>query len=308
MAKKSPSAVTLPGHARLFVPVLGATGGSGRSTVSGLLGSSFAPLGDSAVLDTALRLASPWPTWPADKGAGLVSLPPDRPFTRAQVLAAVSRFSGPEGTWSVLTDHQEWHQGQLALPSDPAAWYQLAAGGGWQVVMADTTHPVAHDIVTARARSCTGQTAAWCALPFAVPVISALATGPGVAALQTAVKAASAEGLPLQRAVVAFTSPGEGRLPASVKAAATMLQPQVSAVVTVPFDPHVRNHGLTEPSRLGRRTKDAAAALAAAVLASAHRAWGDPLPPAPVPAGVTAGSGAVPALPARPAPEGVFST
>lgn len=208
----------------------------------------------------------------------------------------------------MLTDHQEWHQGQLALPSDPAAWYQLGAGGGWQALVADTTHPVAHDIVTARAGGRTGQTAAWCSLPFAVPVLCALATGPGVAALQTAVKAASAEGLPLQRAVVVLTAPGEGRLPASVKAAATMLQSQVSAVVTMPFDARIRNHGLAGADRLGRRTTEVGACLVAAVLDSAHRTWGDPLPSAPVPAALLTALDVTSVRPAQPAPEGVLTT
>ncbi|MFJ5645865.1 hypothetical protein [Streptomyces sp. NPDC093223] len=196
-------------------------------------------------------------------------------------------------SWSVVTDHREWHQGDLALPSDPRAWYQLGAVGGWQVVVADTPRTVAHDIVTARTTGRAGQTAAWCSLPFAVPVLCTLATGTGVAALQTAVKAASAEGLPLHRAVVALTVIGEGRLPPLVRAAATMLQSQVSAVVTVPFDPHIRAHGLAQAERLGRRTAETGASLATAVLSAAHRAWGDPLPPASVPAAVSAPAHAV---------------
>ncbi|MGW5048380.1 hypothetical protein [Streptomyces griseoluteus] len=237
---------------------------------------------------------------------GLASVPPDQPFTRAQVRAAASRSTGPGGEWAVLTDHREWNHGPLALPAEPAAWYQLAAGGGWRIAVADTSHPIAHDIVTARTQRLPGLTAAWCALPFAVPVVCAPTTGPGVAALQTAVKAASAEGLPLQRMVVALTVPGEGRLPAAAKAAATMLQSQVSAVVTVPFDPHIRNHGMAQANRLGRRTAEAGAALVAAVLASAHRSWGDPLPPAAVPSGLSTQS--VPVRPAQPASEGVLTS
>ncbi|MEU9480724.1 hypothetical protein [Streptomyces sp. NPDC048191] len=167
---------------------------------------------------------------------------------------------------------------------------------------------MAHDIVTARASGHAGQTAAWCSLPFAVPVLSTLATGPGVAALQTAVKAAAAEGLPLGRTVVALTVPGEGRLPPPVKAAATMLQSQVSAVVTVPFDAHIRTHGMGQADRLGRRTVEAGATLATAVLAAAHAAWGDPLPPAPIPAALPVSPAAeTPVPPAQPAPEGVLT-
>lgn len=258
------------------------------------------------MLDTAPRLTSPWPSWPDTPGSGLASVPPDQPFTRAQVAAAASRSIGPGGEWAVLTDHREWNHGALDLPAEPAAWYQLAAGGGWQTAVADTTHPIAHDIVTARTQRLPGLTAAWCSLPFSVPVLCAPTTGPGVAALQTAVKAASAEGLPLQRMVVALTTSGEGRLPAAVKAAATMLQSQVSAVVTVPFDPHIRNHGMAQANRLGRRTAEAGAALVAAILASAYRTWGDPLPPAAVPAGLSTNSVSV--RPAQPASEGVLTS
>ncbi|MGA5643350.1 hypothetical protein ACPCTN_31990 [Streptomyces cinereoruber] len=233
-------------------------------------------------------------------------MPPDQPFTRAQVRTAASRSVGPGGEWAVLTDHREWHHGPLDLPTEPAAWYQLAAGGGWRAAVADTSHPIAHDIVTARTQHLPGLTAGWCSLPFAVPVLCAPATGPGVAALQTAVKAASAEGLPLQRMVVALTATGEGRLPAAVKAAATMLQSQVSAVLTVPFDPHIRSHGMSQANRLSRRTAEAGSALVTAVLASAHRSWGDPLPPAATPAGLSTQS--VPVQPAQPAPEGVLTS
>lgn len=304
MAKKPQTALTLPVQSRLFVPVLGAGGGSGRTTTAGLLARALTTLGTSVVLDTAPRLTSPWPSWPDVPGTGLASVPPDKPFTRAQARAAASRSVGPGGEWDVLTDHREWNHGPLALPAEPAAWYQLAAGGGWQSAVADTSHPIAHDIVTSRSQHLPGLTAAWCSLPFAVPVLCAPTTGPGMAALQTAVKAASAEGLPLQRMVVALTAPGEGRLPAAVKAGATMLQSQVSAVVVVPFDPHIRNHGMAQANRLGRRTAEAGTALVAAVLASAHRTWGDPLPPAAVPAGLsTAHSDSV-----QPGPEGVLTS
>ncbi|MFE5847485.1 hypothetical protein ACFQ7N_38295 [Streptomyces niveus] len=207
----------------------------------------------------------------------------------------------------MLTDHQEWSRPPLPLPLDPAAWYQLASGGGWQAVVADSAHPVAYDVVAARVNGLPSLTAAWCELPCAVPVLCAPATGPGVTALQTAVRAALAEGLPLRRMVVVLTSMSEGRLPSAVRAAATMLRPQVGAVVGVPFDPHIRSHGLDAPDRLSRRTYESGAGLVAAVLASADRSWGDPLPPAPVPAALPVAPLPAPARPARPAPEGALT-
>ncbi|MER7790003.1 hypothetical protein [Streptomyces sp. NPDC097640] len=264
--------------------MLSTVGGSGRSTTAGLLASALSAMGSTVVLDTGPRLSSPWPAWSAEAGAGLLSLPPDRPLTRAQVHAAASRTPAPgDGTWQVLTDHQEWSHPPLPLPDDPAAWYQLAAIGGWQAVIADTVHPVAHDVLTARCAGCTGLTAGWCQLPFSVPVLCAATTGSGVQALQTAVKAASAEGLPLHRVVVALTAIGEGRSPAAVKATAAMLEPRVRAVVQVPYDPRIRAHGMRDASRLKARSLDAGRQLARAVVDSAQAAWGDPLPAAATP-------------------------
>lgn len=264
--------------------MLSAVGGSGRTTTAGLLACALSAMGSTVVLDTGPRLSSPWPAWSAQPGTGLLSLPPDRPLTRGQVRAAASRFPAPgDGTWQVLTDHQEWSHPPLPLPEDPAAWYQLAAIGGWQAVVADTVHPVAHDVLTARCSGCTGLTARWAHLPFSIPVLCAATTGSGVQALQTAVKAASAEGLPLHRVIVALTAIGEGRSPASVKAAAAMLEPRVRAVVQVPYDPRIRAHGMRDASRLKSRSLEAGRQLARAVVESAQAAWGDPLPAAAVP-------------------------
>jgi hypothetical protein len=265
--------------------VLGAVGGSGRSTVAGLLAAGLAHSGSAAVVDTAPRLSSPWPQWVAEPGAGLASIPPDLPLTRAQALAAASPCAAGSGPrWQVLTDHQEWGGAPLQLPEDPAAWHQLAAAAGWQSVIADTAFPVAHDIVSARWTKSFALTAAWSSLPFSVPVLCAAATASGMHALQTAVSAISAEGMALQRMVAVLVSTGEGRSPASVRAGETMLRPRVSALVRVPFDPQIRAYGLRDPSRLGSRSLEASAELASAVLASAHHSWGDPLPAAAVPA------------------------
>ncbi|MFD8385194.1 hypothetical protein ACFV2X_42880 [Streptomyces sp. NPDC059679] len=201
------------------------------------------------------------------------------------MLAAASRCAGPEDRhWYVLTDHQQWSSSPLNLPHAPEAWYQLGAAGGWQALVADTSHPVAHDVVSARCEGHGGLTAAWCSLPFSVPVLCTAATGQAVHALQTAVSAAAADGLPLQRMVLAVVAVSEGRIPAPVRAAITMLQDRVSSVVMVPFDPHIRAHGMTQVARLKPRTLGAGTQLAHRILDSLHSMWGDPLPPAPVPA------------------------
>ncbi|MGP3979263.1 hypothetical protein ACTWQF_35690 [Streptomyces sp. 8N114] len=254
----------------------------------------------SVVLDTVPRAASPWPYWAAEPGTGLASIPPDQPASRQRIQDAAARCPAPEGrSWHVLTDHQKWSSPPLQLPDDPAAWHQLAAAGGWQVAVADTGNAMAHDVIATRCAGHAGQTAAWCALPFCIPVLCTAATGPGVLALQLAVKAAVAEGLPLQRMVIALAKTTEGRLPSPVRAAAAMLRSHVYAVVTIPYDPHIRTYGMSDAHRIRPKTLAAGNDLARAVLASAHQVWGDPLPAPPVPAPLSSSphvaSGKVPA-------------
>lgn len=271
-----------------MLPVMAATGGSGRSTVSHLLACGLAASGRTVVLDTGPRLSSPWPAWTAGQTApGLASLPADRPLSRNQVIRAAAELSAPCGSWQALTDGREWHNAPLSLPHDPAAWYQLASIGGWQLVVADTVHPVAHDVLAARCEGHAGQTRGWCDLPSAVPVLCAAATAGGIQALQQTVMALHAEGLPLNRTVAVLVAVGDGRLPPVVRAGATMLAPRTAAVVHLPHDPQIRTHGLSELSRLRSRTRQAAVQLADAVLAAAHAAWGSPLPDAPRPAPLT---------------------
>ncbi|MFD9631953.1 hypothetical protein [Streptomyces violascens] len=281
----TPSPVMAQGT-RLVVPVLSAVGGSGRSIVANLLACALAPAGATVVLDTAPRLSSPWPAWASGApSGGLAALPADQPLSPAQVRQAASWQPGLDGSsWQVLTDGRDWHTPPLDLPDEPAAWHQLSAIGGWQAVVADTAHPMAHDVLAARCAGRQGQTRGWCELPYAIPVLCAAATAAGIQALQQAVMTLHAEGLPLQRAVVALVATTDGRTPAVVRAGATMLGPRTAAVVHLPYDPGIRAHGLGSLSRLRPRTRQAAGQLAAAVHAAARAAWGDPLPHAPRPA------------------------
>ncbi|GGV45327.1 hypothetical protein GCM10010293_53290 [Streptomyces griseoflavus] len=288
MARKRPDAVSaLPAGTRLVVPVMAATGGSGRTTVASLLGAGLAASGSTVVLDLAPRLSSPWPARLAEQQAGgLAVLPSDQPLTRSALRRACAADVGAGGsTWHILSDGREWHTQPLALPDNPAAWYQLAAIGGWQVVVGDTVHPLAHDLLSSRCAGQAGRTRGWYDLPYAVPVLCAAASAQGVRSLQQAVMALHAEGLPLHRTVVALISTGEGRPPVAVRAGATMLTSRTAAVVQVPYDPHIRAHSLAV-ARLRPRTRQAAAQLTGAVLAAAHAAWGHPLPNAPQPAPV----------------------
>lgn len=279
----------LPRHARLVVPVLGAVGGSGRSILAGLLAAAFAEAAETVMLDTAPRLASPWPFWASRSGGGgLASVPSHQPATTSQVRGAAAPIpaAARERPAVVLTDGQEWSAPALSLPTDPAAWYQLAAIGQWQTVIVDTGHPAGHDLLASRSTGTASLTAGWYRLPCSVPVLAAAATGPGVHALQLAMHAALAEGLPLPHTVVALTSPGPGRMPSPVRAALTMLDSQVGAALTVPYEAHIRSHGLASPLPARASTRAAAREVARAVLTVAHEAAGGSLPPAPMPAPV----------------------
>ncbi|MFF4647491.1 hypothetical protein [Streptomyces sp. NPDC001389] len=203
-------------------------------------------------------------------------------------------MDGPGAGWQALTDGREWSAPPLDLPADPAAWYQLAAIGGWQAVVADTAYPLGHDLLTARCGNIPGLTRTWAELPYAVPVLCTAATADGVQALQQSVMVMAAEGLPLHRMVAVLVGTGEGRPPSVVRAAATMLSGRVSAVVHLPYDAGVRANGLRS-SRVHSRTLQAAAQAASAVLAAAHESWGAPLPPAPQPAVLRPVSPAFPA-------------
>ncbi|MFB9588926.1 MULTISPECIES: hypothetical protein [Streptomyces] len=284
----------LPTDARLTVPVLAPTGGAGRSTLAFLIASELAATGDTVVLDTAPRLASPWPAWSNAPGRGLSALPPGEPASRETARAACAAMSGPAGPWDLLTDGRDWSAPPLDLPQEPAAWYQLAALGGWRAVVADTAHPVTHDLLTARCAGLPGLTRAWLALPYAVPVLCAAASAEGVQALQQAVMAMAAENLPLHRTVAVLVATGDGRPPPVARAAATMLSGRTADVVHLPHDANLRSSGLRS-GRVHPRTRQAAARVAAAVLGAAHESWGAPLPPAPQPAVLRPVSPEVPA-------------
>ncbi|MFJ4781283.1 hypothetical protein [Streptomyces sp. NPDC088762] len=265
---------------------MAATGGSARSTVAHLIADELASAADTVVVDLSPRLASPWPHWTgATQAPGLAALLPDEPLTRSRIRAAAAARRAPVGEWAALTDGREWSAAPLSLPTAATAWYQLAAAGGWQALVADTAHPIAHDLLSARCSNTASVTRAWCELPFAVPVLCAQATADGIQALQQAVMVLHAEGLPLQRTVVVLAAAADGRPPAVARAAATMLSARAAAVVHLPHDADIRAHGLqAQPARIRTRTRQAARELVTAVLAAARASFGDPLPDAPQPA------------------------
>ncbi|MFE5029850.1 hypothetical protein ACFRAO_42845 [Streptomyces sp. NPDC056656] len=287
MKKTGHTPSRLPDRARLVMAVMSATGGSGRSTVAGLLADRMAQVSSTVVVDLAPRLSSPWPRLAAGQDAtGLAGLPPDQPQTRSQVRGACATSSGGDGhpRWHFLTDLRDWHASPLRLPEEAAPWYQLASAGGWQTIIADTRHTVGHDIVQARYSVERASTREWYELPYTIGVLTATATSSGIQTLQQAVRALQADGLPLNHTVIALVSVGDGRIPPAVQAAATMLKAHVPAVVRIPYDPVIRAQGLSRRSRLRSRTREAIGDLADAVTDTAREAWGDPLPDAPQPA------------------------
>ncbi|MFJ9675813.1 hypothetical protein ACIRP5_34100 [Streptomyces sp. NPDC101221] len=163
-------------------------------------------------------------------------------------------------------------------------------------MVADTVHPLAHDLLAARCAGKTRRTRGWYELPFSVPVLCAAATAQGMRSLQQAVMVLHAEGLPLRRTVVALVATRAGRPPVAVRAGAAMLTSRTAAVVQVPHDPHVHAHSLGA-ARLHSRTLQAGDRLAGAVLDAAHAAWGRPLPDAPHPAPITPAPRPASALP-----------
>lgn len=280
MGKRTHFLPELPVEARLIVPVLAPSGGAGRSTLSCLLAGragGYGRDGGARHRSTPHLALARLDFGPRGGRPGRAA--PSAPLSRETVRASCMPLRGPVADFEVLTDGREWSAPPLDLPSDPAAWYQLAAIGGWRTAVVDTAYPITHDLLTARCADVPGLTRTWTALPYAVPVLCAAATAEGVQSVQQAVMVMSAEGLPLHRAVAVLVATGDGRLPAVVRAAATMLSGRTAAVVHLPYDAGVRASGLRS-GRVHSRTRQAAAQVAAAVLAAAHQSWGDPLPPA----------------------------
>ncbi|WP_416970318.1 hypothetical protein [Streptomyces sp. 4F14] len=275
----------LPLGSRLLVPVLAATGGSGRTTVAHLLAKGLAGVADTVLLDLAPRLASSWPPHLAPRRTtGLAALPPDQPLTRTAVRHACAvEDTGPH----ILSDTRAWHAPPLLdLPQLPTAWYQLAAIGGWQAVVADTPHPLSHDLLTARHTGTRALTRDWYELPYAIPVLCAPATADGIHALIQATKTLDAEALPLARTVIALAGTTDGRLPSSLRTALATATDRTAGLVHIPHDPRIRTQGQAA-AHPRPRLRHASTRLTDAVLNAAHRVWGRPLPLAPQPAPIT---------------------
>ncbi len=275
----------LKAEARLMLPVFAACGGAGRTTVCGLLASCFAELGATVVLDTSVPLASPWRRWTAEAGgAGLESLPPTQPLTPERVRAAASTL-GAGGTtppWQVLTDRRGWNGQALSLPPEPAAWMRLVQGGGWQVALADTAVPLADNLMTSHWAGTPSLLSGWLADPAAVALLCTGSSRDQVEATAVALAAMETSRLPLHRVVLVVSDLAASGVPRQVKAALTMLEHKVAAVLRLPYEDRLRAHGPLDPqlpAKFSRHVEQAAQTL----IDTGERTWGQLRAPAAVP-------------------------
>lgn len=251
---------------RLVVPVLAAAGGSGRSTVAGLLALGLAAAGRTVLVDAAPAAASPWPGSVARPGAGTAALVAAGEAVRpAEVFAAASRLSARlAADLHVLTDTGE--APPAGWPGDePRPWLSWADVGHWARVVVDSQLPLAAGLAAGVHTGQPGAATRWLALPDAVPVLVAPSSGRGGEQLLATVAAADRLGLPTVGWVLALVDFAPGRPPARLRASLALLADRVHAVIRVGYDPRIRAVGLREPERLPAASLRAGLRLAHAV-------------------------------------------
>lgn len=252
---------------RLVVPVLAAAGGSGRSTVAGLLALGLATAGRTVLVDAAPAAASPWPGWVARPGAGTAALVAAGEAVRpAEVFAAASRLSARlAADLHVLTD-TVGTMPPVGWPGDePRPWLSWAGVGHWARVVVDSQLPLAAGLAASVHTGQPGAATRWLALPDAVPVLVAPSCGRGGEQLLATVGAADRLGLPTVGWVLALVDFAPGRPPARLRASLALLADRVHAVIRVGYDPRIRAVGLREPERLPAASARAGLRLAHAV-------------------------------------------
>jgi hypothetical protein len=158
---------------------------------------------------------------------------------------------------------------QPAWPHRDREWPSaLIAAGGWRLAVIDTGPPLLPDA---------GRAPDWLAMtagPTAdevVPLLCAPSSATGVAQAITVATLAEAAGLAPRSWVLALVDIATGPLPRPVRAALTLLEHRVHAIVSIPYDGRIRAAGLTDPERLAASSRRAGTRLAAAVLAARHR-------------------------------------
>ncbi len=329
----------LPRGVRALLPVVGASGGVGRSALAGLLAQVLAPTTRTVLVDTVPSSASPWPDWlglgvaggaARDEAVGLpgVLLAPNRSLDPGAVRDAALRRSVPERRrrrgddlpdlgadaadgpgYDVLTDARPWTRPPVAVPEDPRWYAHLLETGGWFAGVVDTSAPVALAHVAARNAARPSVLDEWARRPDAVPVLVTSASGFGAAALARLVQLLQHDGLAVDRMVAAVIDVAGTDPPRWMDGELAPVRERLAAVVRVPHDKAIRADGLARLGDLAPGTLAAAQEIVtrAAELVRPVPATEQPEPTkqggpaAPAPS-ATAPSGRPPAPSGRPAP------
>ena len=252
-------------RSRLVVPVLSATGGGGRSTLSALLAYTFAQVAPTAVVDASLPDLSPWSSWATPLPTTLAGLGHGTISTPAGLEGACSTQTVGDLAWQVV-----------CLPDPPAGMpgpspqdcVRLAQLGGWPVTLVDTGHSALKE-VSAGPDRLWSTTASWLGDIQSSPILSVPRTCQGLDYAHRFVTAVLRQGLSCDRVTVALVDVGQGPTPRTVRAASTVLEGRVGAMFKLPYDRQIHADQMRRPARLTRSTIRAARALAASLAGTA---------------------------------------
>ncbi|SFG74000.1 hypothetical protein SAMN05421678_10885 [Actinopolymorpha cephalotaxi] len=282
----------LPRGVRALLPVLGASGGAGRSALAGLLAQVLAPTTRTVLVDTVPRGASPWADWlglgvahgaagdvagdqsvglpaalvspgraldpDAVRGAALRRPVPVRRRRRGDDLPDLGADAADGPGYDVLTDARPWTRAPVAVPEDPRWYAHLLETGGWFAGVVDTSTPVALAHVAARNAARPSALDEWAGRPDAVPVLVTSASGFGAAALARLVQVLEHDGLAVDRMVAAVVEVAGTDPPRWMDGELEPVRRRLAAVVRVPHDKAIRADGLARLDDLAPATLAAA--------------------------------------------------
>jgi hypothetical protein len=272
--KRAAPALLLPHGVRALVPVFAPVGGAGRSTMAGLLAQVLAPTTRTLVVDPAPPASSPWPAWLGNAGRPHPGLPAVvSPGPAASLASVVGRpvplggrgrrasrgldealdvgSGGPGGPgYDVLTDCRPLTAPPVVVSEDPRWYADVLESGSWFAGVIDLGMPALASHVRARNADQASVIDAWWRRTDAVPVVVLPSSGDGVRAARQLLALLDRDGLSPARIVLAaidIAGPGVAR---SVHTQIAGLAGgggdahRVAAVVPVPYDPAIREHGL----------------------------------------------------------------
>jgi len=246
---------------RLVVPVLSATGGGCRSTVSALLAYTFARVAPTLVLDASSPDLSPWSSWATPAPTTLAGLGHGAILTAAGLEGACSTQTVGALAWQVVCLPDP----PAGLPgSAPQECRRLVQLGGWPVTVVDTGHSALKELSAGPDRLWS-TTASWLEDVGSSPILSVPRTCQGLDYAHRFVTAALRQGLRCDRVTVAVVDVGQGPAPRSVSASSTVLAGRVGALFKIPYDRQIHADQMRRPARLTRCTIRAARALAASL-------------------------------------------